>query len=309
MTRPDDSLLTVSQLATIRRHADKLLKDASALNRFPTPIDDLMEAAKLIIVADETLSESFIEQLMIKAKAGVATIKSALSKVLGLFEANDRLVLIDPGTPKPKVPFVKLHEAGHGTLPHQSKIYKLVHDCAETLNADITDLFEREANVFASEVLFQGDVFSTISRDHDFSIKVPMDLAKKFGASNYATFRRYVTTNHKACCVVVLEPSEYDNYGQIRVDVRRVVSSTSFELIYDSTTLCRTVNSSHPIASAVPGKGRRMISPHEIILVDRNGDKRVCMAEAFNFTHQTLVLLRDIGRQSSKSILVPKCGF
>jgi Zn-dependent peptidase ImmA (M78 family) len=305
VTRPDDSLLSVSQLATIRRHADKLLKDASALGRFPTPIDDLMDAAKLIVVDDETLSETFIQQLVSKAKAGVATIKSALSKVLGLFEANDRLVIIDPGTPKPRVPFIKLHEAGHGTLPHQSKIYKLIHDCEQTLNSDITDLFEREANVFASEVLFQGDVFSTEAHDQDFSMKVPINLAKKFGASNYATFRRYVTTNHRACCVVVLEPSEYDDRGLFTATVRRVVMSTSFELIYDGKVLCRTVNNSHPLAPAVPGKGRRMISAREIIMIDRNGDQRVCMAEAFNTTYQTLLLLRDVGRHSSNSIVVP----
>lgn len=38
-----------------------------------------------------------------------------MSKVFGLFEANDRLVVIDKNVPKPKKPFVKLHEAGHGS--------------------------------------------------------------------------------------------------------------------------------------------------------------------------------------------------
>ena len=57
------------------------------------------------------------------------------------------------------MPFIKLHEAGHGTLPHQSKIYRLIHDCEKTLDADMTDLFEREANVFASQGLVQGEVF------------------------------------------------------------------------------------------------------------------------------------------------------
>jgi hypothetical protein len=41
--------------------------------------------------------------------------------------------------------FIKLHEAGHGTLPHQAKVYRLIHDCEKTLDAEITDLFEREA--------------------------------------------------------------------------------------------------------------------------------------------------------------------
>lgn len=38
----------------------------------------------------------------LRARAGVATIKSALSKVLGLFEANDRFVVIDKDVPGPE---------------------------------------------------------------------------------------------------------------------------------------------------------------------------------------------------------------
>jgi hypothetical protein len=60
------------------------LRDASALGRFPTPIDDIMAAAKLTVVDDEVLNESMLRQFMNKAKSGIATIKSALSKVLGL---------------------------------------------------------------------------------------------------------------------------------------------------------------------------------------------------------------------------------
>jgi hypothetical protein len=168
MTRPDDSLLQPHQLATVQRHADRLLREASALGVFPTPIDDIMAAAKLTVVDDEVLNENLLRQFMKKAKQfGLATIKSALSKVLGLFEANDRLVLIDKDAPKPRRPFIKLHEAGHGTLPHQSKVYALIHDCEKTLDADITDLFEREANVFASEALFQGEIFAKEAQQLD----------------------------------------------------------------------------------------------------------------------------------------------
>ena len=53
MTRPDDSLLDPDQLANVQRHADRLLQEASATGRFPTPIDDLMAAASdpLILAA------------------------------------------------------------------------------------------------------------------------------------------------------------------------------------------------------------------------------------------------------------------
>jgi len=306
MTRPDDSLLDLNQLATVQRHADKLLREASAIGRYPTPIDDLLAAAKLTVVDDELLNESVLQHFMKKAKAGLATIKSALSKVLGLFEANDRLVVIDREAPKPRIPFIKLHEAGHGTLPHQSKVYQLIHDCEKTLDHEIADLFEREANVFASEVLFQGERFSAEAHGLTFGIKAPIALARKFGASNYATFRRYVITNPNACCVVVLEPAERDMKGNLISPVRRVVMSKSFQTFYDGRILAQTVTDSHPLSGVIPTPGKRMSFDREVTLIDRNNDARICKAEAFDTKHQVLVLLRDVGPRTKAGILVPR---
>lgn len=306
MTRPDDSLLDSDQLANVLRHADQLLRDASAIGRFPTPIDDLLSAAKLTVVDDEVLSEGFLENFIKKAKATVGTIKSALSKVLGLFEANDRFVVIDKNAPKPRVPFIKLHEAGHGTMPHQSKLYKIMHDCEKTLEPDIADLFEREANVFASEVLFQGEAFSQEAHAQSFGIKVPMSLAKKYGGSNYATFRRYVISNPHACCVVILEPPVYAVDGSLTAEVRRVVVSKSFEAIFDGKVLTSTVTDDlHPLYSVVPASGKRMSFDREVVLTDRNHDERICTAEAFNTRHQVLILIRDSGLRKKCSIVVP----
>jgi Zn-dependent peptidase ImmA (M78 family) len=305
MTRPDDSLLDSHQLANVLRHADQLLRDASAIGHFPTPIDDLLAAAKLTVVDDEVLNEGFLEQFIKKAKATVATIKSALSKVLGLFEANDRFVVIDKNAPKPRVPFIKLHEAGHGTMPHQSKLYKIMHDCEKTLEPDIADLFEREANVFASEVLFQGEAFSQEAHAQSFGIKVPMSLAKKYGASNYATFRRYVISSPHICCVVILESPVYAVDGSLSAEVRRLVVSKSFETIFDATVLTSNVTDGHPLYSVVPASGKRMSFDREVVLVDRNCNARICTAEAFNTKHQVLVLIRDSGLRKKCSIVVP----
>jgi Zn-dependent peptidase ImmA (M78 family) len=310
MTRPHDSLLDQNQLANVLRHADRLLREASAIGRFPTPIDDLMAAAKLTVVDDEVLNEGFLRQFIKKAQATVATIKSALSKVLGLFEANDRFVVIDKDAPKPRVPFIKLHEAGHGTMPHQSKLYKIMHDCKKTLEPDIADLFEREANVFASEVLFQGDAFSQEAHAQNFGIKVPIKLAKKFGGSNYATFRRYVITNPNACCVVILEPLLDTEDGSLSAEVRRVVISKSFEKIFDGKVLTATVTDVHPLGPVVPTNGKRMSFDREIVLTDRNGDERICTAEAFDTKHQILILIRDTGLTKKRSIVVPAgCSY
>jgi len=302
----DDSTLTSRQLTNVQRHADRLLREAAAYGRFPTPVEDLLAAAKLKVVDDELIDDGLLRKFLRKATvAGVAALKSALSKVVGLFDAADRLVLIDKTLPRPRIPFVKLHEAGHGSLPHQSRLYALIHDCLQTLDPDTTDLFEREANVFASEVMFQCETFLQHAHDQEFGLKVPMGLAKQFGASNYATFRRYVGTSPRACCLIVLEPVKRGPPGGFTAEIRRIVASQTFNEIYDALSFGPEISEGHMLASAVP-RGRRMIYPRQIALVDRNGDTRECFVEAFDTTHQVLVLILDKRPFTRCSVVLPK---
>ncbi|MHB0670985.1 ImmA/IrrE family metallo-endopeptidase [Roseomonas mucosa] len=302
MIRPDDGSLSPVQLANVQRHADRLLREAGAYGRFPTPVADLLAAAKLTVVEDELLDEGLLRRFLRRTKSAGAALKSALGKLLGLFDAQDRVVLIDRGVPRPKKPFVKLHEAGHGFLPHQSGLFAVIHDCEKTLDPDTTDLFEREANVFASETLFQRDAFSAEANDEAFGIRVPMRLAARYGASNYSAFRRYVTESPRACCVVVLEPSVQGPDGGFEAPIRRVVASESFARMFDTKSLLTRVDRDHPIGHVVP-IGRRMTARREVVLRDRNGADRQCFAEAFDTKHQTFVLVVDNG-PVSRSVLV-----
>jgi hypothetical protein len=99
MSRPNDCSLDPSQMATVEKHAALLLKEASALHIFPTPIDRLMAAAKLTVVDDNLLDEGVIAQFMRSAKAKITTIKSALSKILAMIHPGEKIVLIDRSTP------------------------------------------------------------------------------------------------------------------------------------------------------------------------------------------------------------------
>ena len=303
MTRPDDAYLDANQLKTVERHAARLLKDASAIGVFPTPVDRLMEAAKLTVVDDSFLNDDVIAQFIRKAKASITSnIKSALSKVLGLIHVPERLVLIDKDMPVPKRPFIKLHEAGHGTLPHQSKVYSLIHDCEKTLDPEITDLFEREANVFAAEAMFQGGLFAEEAHQSAFAIKVPLELATKYGASKYSTFRRYVSTNPSACCVIVLEPVVKGVGKEFSAQIRRVIVSKTFHVNFDLAAFGPAIGHRHLLGHMVP-IGRRMTARRNIKLTDRNGATRKCSAEAFDTKHQIFILIQDHGLAPSKIML------
>jgi len=48
--------------------------------------------------------------------------QSTLSEVLGYFEPNDRLALIDNDIPPPRVPFIKLYEVGMALAPSEQDV-------------------------------------------------------------------------------------------------------------------------------------------------------------------------------------------
>ncbi len=294
MTQPNDSQLTPEQLKVVVRHADQFLRDAAAIGVYPTPIERLLAAAKLTVVEDELLDETFLAQFQRMAKSSLDSVRSALGKVLGMLHVPGRMILLDLRIPLPKKPFVKLHEAGHHSLPHQNKLYAFIHDSEKTLEPDVTELFEREANVFASEVLFQGTGFSNEAHQFDFGIKVPLDLATKYGASKYATFRRYVDSSPCACCVLVLEPAVLGADSTFTAEIRRTVVSKTFGTMYDATDFGTHLSDRHILGHIVPLK-RRMTGRRSIALRDRNGSRRQCTAEAFNSTHQIFILIRDTG--------------
>src|SRR5262245_40375287 len=155
--KPDDSTLSAGQRAKVRAEAKRALREAGGFGIFPTPVERIMAVAKVREVQDHVLDEGFLAKM--RADAG-GLVKSALSKVLGLFHAEEGLVFLDHTLMKVKKTFVRLHEAAHGFLPWQRSMYALVEDCDHALESDVAALFDREASVFASEVLFQIDTFA-----------------------------------------------------------------------------------------------------------------------------------------------------
>src|SRR3546814_10163766 len=81
-----------------------------------------------------------------------------------------------------------------------------------TLDTFIKAQFEREANVFASEVLFQMDIFAEEAGDLTFGMAAPLQLAKRYGASVYATARRYVMASDRVCAVLIFNPPRSEEH-------------------------------------------------------------------------------------------------
>jgi hypothetical protein len=213
--------------------------------------------------------------------------------VLGLFDVLDGAVYIDQTVQKVKQTFLKLHEAGHARLPWQNKIYSLIQDCKKTLAPDVADHFDREANVFASEVLFQLDEFTQRASSEQFGINVPIKIGKKFGASAYSSIRRYVSESDKACVVLVLEMPEACSILGFKCTVRRVVTSKKFDEIFGQMTWPPFVTPHDEFGGLVP-IGKKMSWPQTIQLCDANGDDRDCKGEGFTTGFQIFLLIREI---------------
>lgn len=263
--KTDDYSLEDDQRRLIRQHAERSLRAADALGRFPTPIADVLAAAEVVVAEEPVLEAGFLAKL--RQQAGAA-LRSAVSKVLGVLDAAARIIYLDKTVHVLMRTFLKLHETAHAVLPWQRKIFVVAEDCEMTLAPEIADLFEREANAFASDVLFQLDAFSNEANDHAVGILVPVRLARRYGASIYASVRRYVTGSPRACMVLVLDPPEICHRRGYAAKFRRIVVSDEFRRIVGELTWPNDFGPDDEIGAMVPIGGRRMSRPREIVLRD-----------------------------------------
>jgi hypothetical protein len=245
------------------------------------------------------LDEGFLGKLR---KRATGAIRRALSKVWGVLDATARVVYLDKTVLLVKQTFLKLHEVAHAVLPWQRKLFVVAEDCSMTIAPEIADLFEREANAFAVEVLFQLDTFSEEANDYDFDILVPVRLAKRYGASIYAAIRRYVTGNPRACMVLVLDPPEICPRGGYVAKLRRDVLSPEFMRIVGPLSWPDVFGPGDEIGAMIPVSGRKMSRPREITLLDLQGRRHVCIAEAFTQSHHVFILIHTVATLTRRII-------
>jgi hypothetical protein len=185
--KKDDATIPMADLHNVRKSADLLLRRTSAYGRFPTPVDDVVSAAKLEISRENALDKVFLSSLYRRLpnaeKLVPDSLKRAVDKVLGLLDRTDRRIHLDPTVHPKKCIFLTLHETAHDALPEQRKTYALLEDSESELDPDTKEQFERQANCFASEVLFQLDSFTAEAAQITFGIRVSLDLSSRYSPS------------------------------------------------------------------------------------------------------------------------------
>lgn len=185
----------------ITKQVDRLLREADAFGRYPTPVEDLVAAARLQRSDDYVLDESLISKAPLAIRA---LLRSARNKIQGLLDRRARVIHVSPTIDNEgKHRFVELHETAHAIIPHQRDL--LYADDNETLSPSTRLMFEREANQAAAELLFQRKDFAQTAAQFEISLDTVRYLAQHYGSSFHAALRRYAETHNKALAVLVLE--------------------------------------------------------------------------------------------------------
>ncbi len=301
--RKDDASLQLEELVNVKKHALLLLNQADALNQFPTPINRIITAAKLEV--NQTVSLGNNESFLSKFSSNIGKIARphlhGVKKLLGLLHVPSGEILIDHNQHENKKKFIKLHETGHGFLPHQRKMYEFMEDGMFELDPETEDLFEREANNFASETLFQLDKYEKIAANYVISIKAPIDLSKKFGSSIYASMRRYVQTHFAPLALAVYDlPEEGQKSAQFCLR-RNPLHSASFIKKFGLIRMPKSCNETDYLGSIL--KSAKLQIHHLCMLKDLNGDFYESSLHIFSNSYEKFVMLIPLKKSSSTNAL------
>jgi Zn-dependent peptidase ImmA (M78 family) len=296
----DDSSLPAEERVEVARQARLALMNADAFGIFPTPVDAIMAAAKIEVIP-LVIDEGYLTWLRRKAETAGRVFLSAITKLWGVLDPQARIAYIDPETPKEKLPFLKLHEGGHALLPWQSA-FGHAEDCRKTLSPDIKDEFERQANVFASDALFQIDGLTRDAQDLAFGIAAVLELSRRYGASIYSTARRYVSTHERACAVMIFNALELDMERGVIATMRRVATSASFDTRFGAFAWPDWISSKEALGRLIPSN--RMSRPRDFAMVDRNGMRFQFIGEAFKTSRHILILIH-CSDAPTRTLVVP----
>lgn len=199
-------MAVLEDIDLIRGYALGLLDDSGLTGALPTPIDELLDAAGLAIAKESHLDHEFLRSL--PEDVGKPILRMVEDQeLLAMLRMDTDEVHLSPAienNPKRRI-FTVGHEIGHNKIPsHRLLGYG---ETASTLSARVRRRMEQEANQFAAELIFQGDLLREVASGLPTNLDTVTQLSQTFGPSIRATLRRYVETHPASVAGLVLKPS------------------------------------------------------------------------------------------------------
>jgi hypothetical protein len=165
--------------ARIERLCTDALERAGVAGVLPTPLDALAEAAGVR------------ERVVLPPGA----------RVLGALWFERRALFVDGRQSRARRRFTEAHEIAHLLCPWHQAVVRL--DTAAELFGDPRAAIEAEANLAASELIFQGGRFTAEAAEHERSLRTPLALASAYGASGHAAAHHYVERHAEPMALLV----------------------------------------------------------------------------------------------------------
>jgi transcriptional regulator with XRE-family HTH domain len=217
---PGDAPLDPEALRVVRGYATSLLREADALGRRPTPLEDIQAAARLVLTHELTLDPT--DKARLRERFG-RWVNLAWRRLQGTFDFRTQAIWVKPDLHPSKRRFVISHEIGHAIIPAHRESFAYVDDSTR-MPPFARELFEREANQAAVEILLQGGQATEEFDSSPPSLTSVCRVAENFGASIIAT-GRYVTENSRRPVALVV--CHVGNTG--RLGPPHVYASSRFE--------------------------------------------------------------------------------
>lgn len=271
----------------IARIAEVLLVRGHCIDVLPTPLERLFEISRieeLTLPAPE--ERSFFAQLQRDTQAAIRT---WMQKIRGVADLRQRVVYIAPDHSRPRRHFVRGHELGHQVLPWHRVKGGYVDDNS-TLKPQVKILFEAEASLFSSEIIFQGRHFVPRARDYRASFSSIFHLSGMHGASNHATFWRFVEEQDEPVAGLAFYPSDmWDPHAQRPIfHLWKIVSSTPFKRRFGAMAFDYRLPPDHPWLEGLTQGG----VAEGTMAISCDGSSSIFLWESWWNNYALLVMLR-----------------
>jgi Zn-dependent peptidase ImmA (M78 family) len=253
---------------------ETLLVEAGTAGQLPTDHRKLLNFLGL-----EQLSFDFMNEVefLDSSKKPTGEIRAAL-------HLAKRTVATQSGMNDKRERFCVFHEIAHCVLPEHNQ--KLFVDDDQTLSWWTKARLEREANRFAADLLFQGNLFSEQALSLDTSIRTVIELAPQYGASYEAALRRYTETHVMPCALLVYDKVAKSEDSFVEDDDYRIhytITSAPFRKLYFAgiqmtDEKCKAAE----IYSPNPTWGVGKIAEKELVIESEGKEKWRFETEVFN---------------------------
>ncbi len=284
-----DGDLPNDEIERIRTYVLALLKRADALDLIPTPIDQVMEVAKLVSAGEVTLRPD--EKRKLRQRFG-DLVDHVWDRLQGVIHFGAREIWVNPEMYALRQRFVYGHEIGHYVLPEHRELFAYLDD--ETrLSPRVHDLFERQANQAAIELLAQGDHLRREADDSMLTMQVIDALATKYEVSMQAAARRIVEETKQDCALAM----SFRVRDSGRLMPHHLYCSQSFETRFRWKA---TGSANQTIAQCV-GAATRAPFIEPLVLADAVGRGATIAVDAIKTPRAVLVLFRALPVKSQRT--------